>query len=183
MFYDQFYKLCRESRVTPTQVARDLDIRQSTVSMWKKQGTTPKYPTLQKIADYFDVSVDYLLSAEEEHGKQHLKDSLRVAVVCAIPTRYHSEIFQKIREIGIPMEKIVRESKYGAFIGEGFIVEELTTEEQIRVENAIHEVLFRYMPHQAPSEATAAPESPQIPQGGKDTTPDKEPPETPPEGE
>lgn len=61
MFYDHFYELCQKARVTPTQVSRDLGIRQSTVSMWKNQGTTPKYPTLQKLADYFGVSVDSLL--------------------------------------------------------------------------------------------------------------------------
>ena len=66
MFYDRFYKLCQDSNVTPTQVARNLDIRQSTVSMWKKQGTTPKYDTTKKLADYFGVSVDYLLGRETD---------------------------------------------------------------------------------------------------------------------
>lgn len=96
------------------------------------------------------------------------------AVVCAIPSRFHNEIFQKLREIGISMEKIVRESKRGAFIGEGFIVDGLTPEEQIRVSNAINEVMFRYMPHQAPGEAVAAPQSPPAPQEGTDTTPPEE---------
>lgn len=61
MFYDQFHRLCQAKGVTPTQVARDLGLRQSTVSMWKKQGTTPKYDTLRKLADYFSVNVDDLL--------------------------------------------------------------------------------------------------------------------------
>lgn len=61
MFYDQFHRLCMAKGVTPTQVARDLGLRQSTVSMWKKQGTTPKYDTLRKLADYFRVDVDDLL--------------------------------------------------------------------------------------------------------------------------
>ena len=61
MFYDQFHRLCLVKGVTPTQVARDLGLRQSTVSMWKKQGTTPKYDTLRKLADYFGVDVDDLL--------------------------------------------------------------------------------------------------------------------------
>ena len=61
VFYDRFYGLCQKAGVTPTQVSRDLGIRQSTVSMWKNQGTTPKYQTLQKLSDYFGVSVDSLL--------------------------------------------------------------------------------------------------------------------------
>ncbi|MBU5625690.1 helix-turn-helix transcriptional regulator [Oscillibacter sp. MSJ-2] len=64
MFYDQFYSQCEIRGITPTQVARDIGIRQSTVSMWKKQGTTPKYDTLKKLAEYFGVTVDYLLGKE-----------------------------------------------------------------------------------------------------------------------
>lgn len=60
MFYDRFYELCQRKGVTPTKVARDLGLRQSTVSMWKKQGTTPKYDTLKKLADYFGVTTDDL---------------------------------------------------------------------------------------------------------------------------
>ena len=61
MFYDRFLELCMASKVTPTQVAREIGIRQSTVSMWKQQGTTPKYETLKKLADYFSVPVSNLL--------------------------------------------------------------------------------------------------------------------------
>lgn len=65
MFYDLFHSLCTAKGVTPTQVARDLGLRQSTVSMWKKQGTTPKYDTLRKLAEYFDVSVDELVGGRD----------------------------------------------------------------------------------------------------------------------
>lgn len=61
MFYDRFYELCQSMGVTPTQAARDIAIGQSTVSMWKLQGTTPKHDTLRKLAHYFGVSTDYLL--------------------------------------------------------------------------------------------------------------------------
>lgn len=66
MFYDKFYMLCQAHGVTPTKVARDLGIRQSTVSMWKKQGTTPKYETAKKLANYFNVSVDNLTGESGE---------------------------------------------------------------------------------------------------------------------
>ncbi len=61
MFYDNLIGLCMNAEVTPTKLARDIGIRQSTVSMWKQQGTTPKYETLKKIADYFDVPISELL--------------------------------------------------------------------------------------------------------------------------
>lgn len=61
MFYERFYELCQFMGVTPTQVARDITVGQSTISMWKLQGTTPKHDTLQRLAHYFGVSIDYLL--------------------------------------------------------------------------------------------------------------------------
>lgn len=66
MFYDRFYKLCQLKNVTPTQVARDIGIRQSTVSMWKKQGTTPRYGTLRKLAEYFNVDWTELVPEEDQ---------------------------------------------------------------------------------------------------------------------
>lgn len=60
-FYERFEWLCGEKGVTPSQAAREVGIRQSVVSMWKKRGSTPKGSTLNKLAAYFDVSTDYLL--------------------------------------------------------------------------------------------------------------------------
>ena len=60
-FYERFEWLCEEKGVTPTQAARDAGIRQSVVSMWKKRGSTPSGKTLNKLAEYFEVSTDYLL--------------------------------------------------------------------------------------------------------------------------
>ena len=84
MFYDNFLKMCSAASVTPTQVARSIGVRQSTVSMWKKQGTTPKYETLQKLAAYFGVSIDTLIGietfdsgAEFDKRRQEIIDSFK----------------------------------------------------------------------------------------------------------
>ena len=39
------------------------------MASWKSRGLTPKYETLSKIADYFGVSVDYLLGNTEQKEK------------------------------------------------------------------------------------------------------------------
>lgn len=102
MFYDRFYDLCQKAGVTPTQVSRDLGMRQSTVSMWKKQGTTPKYETAKKLADYFGVSVDYLL------GKKDLKEDDDIeSVINKIADEYklsrlEREIIEKFLELDEP---------------------------------------------------------------------------------
>lgn len=63
-FYERYYELCKEIDKTPTGVGVELSIDRSTVNYWKNNHT-PKQKTLSKIADYFDVSVDYLLSKTE----------------------------------------------------------------------------------------------------------------------
>lgn len=60
-FYTIFEQLCNEESISPAQVRTDLGINQSTMASWKSRNLTPKAETIQKLADYFGVSVDYLL--------------------------------------------------------------------------------------------------------------------------
>lgn len=62
MFYDKYRHLCESRGKSPSRVALELGISKGTVSTWKNLGRTPKTEYLQKIADYFGVSVDQLLS-------------------------------------------------------------------------------------------------------------------------
>lgn len=63
-FYDVFELLCKNEGITPTQAGRDNGIAQGVVSMWKKRGSTPNAATVSKIADYFGISIDYLVDSE-----------------------------------------------------------------------------------------------------------------------
>lgn len=61
MFYDTFLSLCSEKGMKPGRVADEIGINRATVTSWKKRGYTPRAEVLHKIADYFGVTVDYLL--------------------------------------------------------------------------------------------------------------------------
>lgn len=65
MFFDTYAALCAGVGKKPTTVALELGISKSTVSNWKKGGHTPHAAQLQKIADYFNVTVDSLLGKEK----------------------------------------------------------------------------------------------------------------------
>lgn len=77
MFYDNFKKLCEENNEKPTPVAQKLGCTSSNVALWKK-GSTPRPAVLQKIADYFGVSTQFLLfgSAENENEPAPVRDEL-----------------------------------------------------------------------------------------------------------
>lgn len=66
MFYDRFVDLCRQKGVPPTRAALEIGLSKSTPTSWKNRGLTPQGETLNKIADYFAVSVDYLLGNEQK---------------------------------------------------------------------------------------------------------------------
>lgn len=66
MFYDVYVNLCRNVGKKPSVVAAELGINKSNVSNWKNNGYTPRGEALQKIADYFKVTTDYLLTGEEK---------------------------------------------------------------------------------------------------------------------
>ena len=65
MFYNIFLRLCANKNVKPNNVTKALGLSNATATDWKK-GSIPRDVTLQKLADYFGVSVDYLLGKEQE---------------------------------------------------------------------------------------------------------------------
>lgn len=65
VFYHNYLSLCRQNDVSPTAAATQMGFSRSAVTRWSR-GSTPHKYALHTIADYFDVSVDDLLSNEEE---------------------------------------------------------------------------------------------------------------------
>lgn len=71
MFFDNFVKLCEQKGVKPSRALTDAGVPKSAYSYWKTEagaGNDAK-PTNQnavKLAQYFNVSVDYLLTGEQK---------------------------------------------------------------------------------------------------------------------
>lgn len=65
MFKEQFIKLCNEKGVAPTVVCQSIGLSNAAFSKWGDE-SIPRRATLQKLADYFGVSVDYLLGNTEK---------------------------------------------------------------------------------------------------------------------
>lgn len=68
MSYERFKELCEREKVRPSDVSRETGIATSTLTEWKKGRYTPKADKLAKIAEYFGVSVEYLMTGEEPEG-------------------------------------------------------------------------------------------------------------------
>lgn len=67
MFWDNFVLLCDRAGKSPNAVAAEIGFKSTgTVTGWK-DGKIPYERNLKKIAEYFGVTVDYLLNAEKEN--------------------------------------------------------------------------------------------------------------------
>lgn len=75
MFYDRFAKLCKSKGVSDNKACIAIGVNRSAVAKWK-QGGTPNGTTLSKMADYFGVTVDYLLNGEQNEKPAAKSDGL-----------------------------------------------------------------------------------------------------------
>lgn len=62
-FYNNLEELCKKKKITLAALARELGLSNSATTYWKR-GSIPKYETLKKIADYFEVEVEKLLDID-----------------------------------------------------------------------------------------------------------------------
>lgn len=63
-FWEIFYNLCESHGTKPNTVAKQLGFSSAVCTQWKKGLQKPSAEKLRKIAEYFEVSVDYLIGAE-----------------------------------------------------------------------------------------------------------------------
>ena len=65
---DTLKNLRKEKKLLQKDIAKLLGISVSTYSNWEQGKFEPDNASLQKLADYFNVSVDYLLGRESDSG-------------------------------------------------------------------------------------------------------------------
>jgi len=68
--------LIEERNLTQKQVAIDLNIAPSTMGGYVQGSSEPDFETLKRLANYFDVSTDYLLNIHTEKSNNFLEDEL-----------------------------------------------------------------------------------------------------------
>ncbi|MGW6194004.1 helix-turn-helix domain-containing protein [Bacillus cereus] len=61
---DRIKKLCKEHKITIAELERRIQLSNGQIRKWDNQ--TPGVDKIQKVADYFDVSIDFLLGRTEK---------------------------------------------------------------------------------------------------------------------
>lgn len=75
-FSDKLRSLIEERNLTQKQVAKDLNIAPSTMGGYVQGISEPDFETLKRLAQYFDVSSDYLLNIPTNKSNGFMEDEL-----------------------------------------------------------------------------------------------------------
>lgn len=71
MFSERLKTLRIEKSLTQNQLAQELGLSNKTISVYEKGASSPTLDTLEKIAAYFDVTVDYLIGYSDERNPKN----------------------------------------------------------------------------------------------------------------
>ncbi len=80
MFYERLKLLCEEKGIKLTNLIQELGMSSGNMNKWKN-GVIPKGNTLSKLADYFNVSVDYLIGKTDEQMNTHHSNNINSSFV------------------------------------------------------------------------------------------------------
>lgn len=66
MAYDRIFEIMKEKELTAYRVSKDTGISQASLADWRKGRSKPKIDKLQKLSEYFGVSISYLTGESDE---------------------------------------------------------------------------------------------------------------------
>ena len=75
-FQNIFKRLRTSSKLTQAEMAEKLGISRSTIGMYETGAREPDFETLEKIADFFNVSTDYLLGNTDIKNQKQFDEDL-----------------------------------------------------------------------------------------------------------
>ena len=88
--HNQIKELRKEKNITQNQLAAAIGVSRSSVAMWETNNTQPDFDLIKKLADYFGVSIDYLLGYEIKPTEQ--KENLEI-------TSQEKVVIEKIKKL------------------------------------------------------------------------------------
>ena len=98
--YSIFEKLMKAKGYNAYKVSLETGIAQSTLSDWKKGKSTPKTDKLQKIADLFEVSLEYLTTGEEPSNETYyINDDARELAQFMFENPEYKVLFDASRKV------------------------------------------------------------------------------------
>lgn len=73
MFWERYSAICNNNGKSPNGVAKEIGLSTAICTKWKN-GATPNSEALIKLANYFDITTDYLLGRSDDVGTSAAED-------------------------------------------------------------------------------------------------------------
>lgn len=100
MYYENFERLLKERGIKTAEVSRETGIAYSAFSDWKAGRSKPKADKLQKIAAFFGVTVEELITGAESPDNGFSDDERKIlALYRKFNARGKSEALRRLTEL------------------------------------------------------------------------------------
>lgn len=97
--YERYARLRDSKGLTDAQFSKIIGISKSTLSEWRSGRYVPKADKLQKIADYFGVSLDYLMTGDEPDAPYYMNDDARDLAQFLFENPDYKVMFDAVRKV------------------------------------------------------------------------------------
>lgn len=96
--YDRIKELCKKNKITVSKLEGDLNFK-GLVSKWNKHN--PSYENIRKVADYFDVTPEFLLGEKQKETPSFLEGANENTLI----------FFKELEKLGIFGENMSKEEQ------------------------------------------------------------------------
>lgn len=80
-FLEKLYKLMETQDISKNALCKKLKINGNSFVNWENRGTLPSTDVIIKLANYFDVTSDYLLDLDDEPNRKEIKQQFQITAI------------------------------------------------------------------------------------------------------
>ena len=110
---EKLKELRKQNNITMKELGSKLNLAESTISLYETGKREPDFQTLIKIADIFNVTIDYLLGTSK-HNINTIKKGIKIPVLGTIPAGIPIEAIEEILDYEEISEDMARNGEYFA---------------------------------------------------------------------
>lgn len=97
--------------VSQEKLSKEISVSRSTVAMWESEKSQPDNNTLQKLADYFNVSVDYLLGRTDDMNQNPGEENISFDDFTYAMYNESKELTEEDKQALLGMARLLKKKK------------------------------------------------------------------------
>lgn len=107
-FDSRLKKLREERNISQTQLAEDLGVTKGTISVWERGIRKPDFDKMEKIAAYFDTTLQFLLGNDDNRSPSQASDETAAKWEMDDEEEILNEFMKKFVRLGSSSQSIIK---------------------------------------------------------------------------